>query len=70
MLEWSEHDGPPVTPPKRHGLGSRMIQQLIAEKDAQVDYRFDPQGVCCRFDLSPDMLSSWARTQESRTGMA
>jgi PAS domain S-box-containing protein len=70
MLEWSEHDGPPVTPPKRHGLGSRMIQQLITEKDAQVDYRFDPHGVYCRFELPSDMLSSWTPNQEPRTGMA
>lgn len=45
-LAWQERGGPPVTPPTRRGLGSRL---LVAQGGLKsVDLRFDPAGVACR----------------------
>ena len=50
VLTWRERDGPPVSPPRRMGFGSKLITSTI-EYDlggsAQVDYAAD--GVVARF---------------------
>ena len=36
-LEWQETNGPPVSPPRRRGFGSRLIEQALAgDLDAEV----------------------------------
>ncbi|MBT2338429.1 PAS domain S-box protein [Pseudomonas fluorescens] len=49
-LDWREHGGPPVSPPQREGLGSRLMKRCI-ERDlgGQFNLTFAPEGVCCRF---------------------
>lgn len=50
-LSWQEHGGPTVTPPRRQGFGSRMIEQALAgyfDGIAELDY--DPGGL--RFELT------------------
>jgi two-component sensor histidine kinase len=45
-LTWTEHGGPPVSPPTRKGFGTRLIQRNLAHDlggDSKIDYR--PQGV-------------------------
>jgi PAS domain S-box-containing protein len=45
-LRWQETGGPPVHPPTRTGVGSRMIERALATEiggTAQIDYR--PDGV-------------------------
>jgi PAS domain S-box-containing protein len=50
-LEWRERGGPPVSPPRRHGFGTRMIQRgLAAELGGTVTMDFLPEGVVCRVD--------------------
>jgi two-component sensor histidine kinase len=50
-LRWSEHDGPPVSPPARRGFGSRLIEQGLArELGGEVRLIFDPAGVACLLD--------------------
>ena len=47
-IAWSEHDGPPVTPPARRGFGSRMIERHLADElggEVRLDYL--PTGVVC-----------------------
>ena len=47
-IEWRESGGPPVTPPKRRGFGSRLIERNLAhdlDGDARID--FLPDGVVC-----------------------
>jgi two-component sensor histidine kinase len=47
-LEWTESDGPAVTPPSRRGFGSRLIQTILRGAlggDAKLD--FAPSGVRC-----------------------
>jgi PAS domain S-box-containing protein len=51
-LDWREQGGPPVSPPGREGLGSRLMKRCI-ERDlaGKFDLIYAPQGVCCRFSF-------------------
>ncbi|MEH3147371.1 MAG: PAS domain S-box protein [Methylobacterium frigidaeris] len=50
-LIWSEHDGPPVVPPKRKGFGSRLIERsFAAETGGSVRLTYEPSGVRCRLE--------------------
>ncbi|HEY4167487.1 MAG TPA: PAS domain-containing protein [Reyranella sp.] len=50
-LRWKETDGPPVTPPRHRGFGSRMIERgLAAELQGEVRIDWQPQGVVCTID--------------------
>ncbi|KKA09488.1 histidine kinase [Pseudomonas ogarae] len=51
-LDWREQGGPPVSPPEREGLGSRLMQRCI-ERDlaGKFDLTYAAQGVCCRFSF-------------------
>jgi PAS domain S-box-containing protein len=51
-LSWVERDGPPVAPPSRRGLGSKLIERGLP--DAGIDWRFEPDGVVCTIDLLLD----------------
>lgn len=57
VIEWRESGGPPVSPPTRQGLGSRVIRQTGGD-GGSVDYRFEPDGVSCRIMLPAACLSS------------
>ncbi|MBA4354142.1 MAG: hypothetical protein C0409_05570 [Novosphingobium sp.] len=48
-LLWTEKGGPPVVPPVREGLGTRLLMPQ-AGLDA-VDLNFDPAGVWCEFRI-------------------
>jgi len=48
-LEWREHGGPPVTPPKRRGFGSRLLTQGVrSELNGAAEMDFAPDGLVCR----------------------
>ncbi|WP_210644529.1 PAS domain S-box protein [Pseudomonas sp. Tri1] len=51
-LDWREQGGPPVSQPKREGLGSRLMKRCI-ERDlaGKFDLVFAPSGVFCRFSF-------------------
>lgn len=50
-ITWREHGGPPVTPPKRTGFGTRLIQRgLAAELNGRVDIHYPPEGVICEIE--------------------
>jgi PAS domain S-box-containing protein len=51
-LTWTERYGPPVTPPARKGLGSKLIERGLPT--ATIDWRFEPDGVVCAIDLPLD----------------
>lgn len=44
-LEWRERDGPPVVPPERHGLGSRLL--ATGGPFADIEHIFERDGVRC-----------------------
>lgn len=45
-LEWAEHGGPPVAPPKRAGFGATLLEQVTArELGGQVRVDFHRDGV-------------------------
>nr|WP_255616658.1 HWE histidine kinase domain-containing protein [Microvirga puerhi] len=53
-LDWEERGGPPVTPPKRLGFGSKLMERSIrSELGGELDRNFDPAGLTCtiRFPL-------------------
>lgn len=56
-LTWTEHGGPPVTPPTKRGFGTELIEGGLAhELGGTADIEFDPRGVRARFvvPLTPD----------------
>jgi two-component sensor histidine kinase/CheY-like chemotaxis protein len=51
-LEWKEAGGPEVTPPKRRGFGSTLIERsLTYEFDGAAELDFQPEGLVCRLSL-------------------
>jgi len=47
-LSWREHDGPPVTAPRRRGFGSRLIERgLSQELNGEASLVFEPSGLVC-----------------------
>jgi PAS domain S-box-containing protein len=48
-LRWQESGGPPVAPPSRKGLGSRLIEGGLAQElDGEVRFAYEPAGVVCQ----------------------
>ena len=55
LLVWRESDGPPVSPPKSRGFGSRLIERgLAAELKGLVALEFECAGVVCTIDIPLD----------------
>jgi PAS domain S-box-containing protein len=47
-IVWRETGGPPVTPPKRTGFGTRLIKRgLAADLNGSVQIEYPPEGVVC-----------------------
>ncbi|HZD89251.1 MAG TPA: HWE histidine kinase domain-containing protein [Pseudolabrys sp.] len=44
-LTWIEHHGPALESPRRKGLGSSLIQNVIKEHDGAAEMKFKPEGV-------------------------
>jgi two-component sensor histidine kinase len=58
-LVWSEHDGPPVSPPLSRGFGSRLLEQGIkGEMAANVRLDYDPAGLRCYMDMPLSVLEA------------
>jgi two-component system CheB/CheR fusion protein len=50
-IAWSETGGPPVTPPRRTGFGSRLIERTLAGEQGSVAFDYRPQGLVCSIEL-------------------
>jgi two-component sensor histidine kinase len=47
-MKWVERDGPSVTPPTRHGFGTRLVQRGISsDRRGNVMFDFAPEGLRC-----------------------
>ena len=50
-MVWREIDGPPVTPPKRRGFGTRLIERTLAQElNGSVAIDFARTGIVCMID--------------------
>ena len=49
ILEWEENDGPPVAPPQRHGMGSRILSMHSPAASFATEY--PAAGVRCSMKL-------------------
>jgi len=55
-FRWEEHGGPPVSPPRRTGFGSRLIQKGLArELNGSAHIVYEPTGVICTIDVPLDV---------------
>ncbi len=51
-IDWRERGGPTVTPPRRQGFGSRLLERGLAQKfGGTVKLDFHPEGLECRICL-------------------
>lgn len=50
-LEWTESDGPPVTPPNHSGFGSRMITAALHGSEGHVEFDYRPEGLRVVLDM-------------------
>ncbi|WP_243367552.1 sensor histidine kinase [Microvirga solisilvae] len=56
VLRWEEQGGPPVSPPRRTGFGSRLIQKGLArELNGTAQIAYEPTGVVCTIDVPLEM---------------
>jgi two-component sensor histidine kinase len=52
VLDWSEADGPAVTPPDRPGFGTRLISLSVGnDLGGTVEQRFEPTGLVTRIEV-------------------
>lgn len=62
-LRWEERGGPLVSPPRRRGFGSDLIEGGVRfETDGSCEIRFDPEGVVC--EIETPLRPPPARTPE------
>jgi PAS domain S-box-containing protein len=59
VLDWLEVGGPPVSPPTRRGIGSRLMERCI-ERDlaGEFDLAFEPAGVACRISVPVEAVKA------------
>jgi two-component sensor histidine kinase len=56
--EWRERGGPLVTPPRRRGFGTRLMERCVEHDLAgEFDLAFEPEGTRCRM-VFPIMLAA------------
>ena len=57
--EWREHGGPLVTPPKRRGFGTRLMERCVEHDLAgEFDLVFEPEGTRCRMVFPVKLVTS------------
>jgi len=56
-LDWTEHDGPPVSQPERTGFGSTLLQRVLAlQSNASVEIAYNRDGL--RFEMEAPLIES------------
>jgi two-component sensor histidine kinase len=49
MMSWTERNGPPVSPPERHGFGSMVVGSMVERSvGGQVELNYAPLGLMWR----------------------
>jgi two-component sensor histidine kinase len=50
-LSWEERGGPAVSPPRRQGFGTRLIERILTrELNGQVQIDYAPTGLACTIE--------------------
>lgn len=44
FFSWRERGGPPASPPKRKGFGTKLLEVAVASADTPPQFRYGPQG--------------------------
>jgi PAS domain S-box-containing protein len=56
-IEWREHGGPPVVPPKRQGFGTRFVEGSVAsELQGRAHIKYDPEGLICTMQIPLNLV--------------
>jgi two-component sensor histidine kinase len=50
-MTWHEDGGPPVLPPTRQGLGTRLLERVLASVGGTVELVWHPTGLACTINL-------------------
>ena len=58
-LHWQEENGPPVSPPKSRGFGSRLLTGSAQQLGAELELDYAVSGLRCRLRFSVPRL--WCR---------
>ena len=51
IVHWREHDGPPVSPPRKTGFGSRLLDHALRQQGGRVVSQFEPNGFVARMEF-------------------
>ncbi len=51
VLCWNEAGGPPVKPPTRRGVGTRLIDNVIRAAKGEVRYKWGADGLACEISI-------------------
>ena len=51
-LTWKELQGPPVTPPRRAGFGSKLFRAGFAQASGSLKLDYKPDGLQCRLTFA------------------
>jgi two-component system, chemotaxis family, CheB/CheR fusion protein len=50
---WKESGGPPVSPPRRQGFGTRVMQRMICGQcNGEIDFNWREEGVVCQITVA------------------
>jgi hypothetical protein len=70
MMSWTERNGPPVSPPERHGFGSTVVDSMTKlSVGGEVDLNYAPSGLMWRLTCpAANARSPWEMSQISGEG--
>lgn len=71
IVSWKESGGPKVAPPKRLGFGTKLLRQVTGRQlDAQLDFHWNPSGLCVEIQLPHDLFvgNSRGRPADAQSG--
>jgi two-component sensor histidine kinase len=59
-MSWTEHDGPPVSAPKRHGFGTIVMGAMTERSvDGVIDLDYAPSGLTWRLTCPAENALEW-----------
>jgi PAS domain S-box-containing protein len=64
-MNWTERNGPPVSPPERHGFGSTVVDSMMKQSvGGEVELNYAPSGLIWRLTCpAANALEHWETSQ-------